>query len=122
MQTVTHRPGSADTPPPRPRKHLLDPNNPRPAPRYSTSLSTVQTWVLSTLVVTTILHLSAGLVVAAIFADKTDAQIGLCIIAGLFGVVAVAAGRAIHRKRIFSSWLALGLLPLPIGLYFAFWF
>jgi hypothetical protein len=122
LQTVTHRPGAPDSPPPRPRKHLMDPNNPRPAARYSTSLTTVQTWVLSTLVVTTILHLSAGLVVAALFADKTDAQIVLLVIAGLFGVVAVAAGRAIHRKSLFSPWLALGLVPLPIGLYFAFWF
>jgi hypothetical protein len=100
----------------------MDPDNPRPPQRYSTSLTTVQTWVLSTLAVTTILHLSAGLVVAALFAAKTDAQIGLLVIAGLFGVVAVAAGRAIHRKRMFSWWLALGLIPLPVGLYFTFWF
>jgi hypothetical protein len=34
----------------------------------------------------------------------------------------VAAGRAIHRKSMFSWWLALGLVPLPVGLYFTFWF
>lgn len=107
-------------PPPRPRKHLMDPNNPRPPQRYSTSLSTVQTWVLSTLAVTTILHLSAGLVVAALFSHRLDAKIGLLVIGGLFGVVAVAAGLAIHRRRILNWWLLLGWIPAIVGAYIAF--
>jgi hypothetical protein len=107
-------------PPPRPRKHLMDPNNPRPPQRYSTSLSTVQTWVLSTLAVTTILHLSAGLVVAGLFADRIDAKIGLLVIGGLFGVVAVAAGLAIHRRPLLSWWLLLGWIPAIVGAYIAF--
>jgi hypothetical protein len=106
---------------PRPRRHLMDPNNPRPPQRYSMSLSRVQTWVLSTLAVTTILHLSAGVVVAALFADRQDARIGLLVISGLFGVVAVAAGLAIHKRSLLSGWLLLGGVPAVIGAYFVFW-
>lgn len=106
---------------PRPRRHLMDPNNPRPPQRYSMSLSRVQIWVLSTLAVTTILHLSAGLIAAALFADRPDSRIGLLVIGGLFGVVAVAAGLAIHRKSLVSWWLLLGWIPAAIGAYVAFW-
>jgi hypothetical protein len=117
---LTEHPASAGTPPPRRPKHLIDPHHPRPPQRYSTSLTTVQTWVLSTLAVTTILHLSAGLVVAALYASKMDARIGLLVISGLFGVVAVAAGLAIHRRRILSGWLLLGWIPSLVGAYIAF--
>jgi hypothetical protein len=82
------------------------------------SLTTVQQWVLSILAVTTILHLSAGLVAAAVFSpdSRPDAQIGLSVLAGVTGVVAVAAGLAIHRRNPLSWWLLLGLLPIPVGL------
>jgi hypothetical protein len=101
-------------------RHLIDPDNPPPPSRYSTELSTVQTWVLSTLAVTTILHMSAGLVVAAAFADAMDARIGLLVIAGLFGIVSVAAGLAIHKRRILSWWLLLGWLPSIVGAWIVF--
>lgn len=83
------------------------------------SLTSVQRWVLSVLAVTTIMHLSAGLVVAAMFSpdSRPDAQIGLNILATVTAVVAVAAGRGIHGKNPFSWWLLLGLLVLPIGLF-----
>ena len=73
------RQSSAPEQPVRRRKHLIDPTNPRPPQRYSTSLSTVQTWVLSTLAVATILHMSVGLVFAAAYVDddRPDARIGL---------------------------------------------
>jgi len=113
---------NAGGPAPRRAKHLLDPHNPRPPQKYSTSLSTVQTWVLSTLVVITILHMSAGVLVAALFVDpdRTDAQIGLSIIAGLFGVVAVATGLAIHKRPMLSGWLLLGWIPTIVGIYLLF--
>ena len=75
MGLVTHPgPGAGPgSPTPRPRaKHLMDPNNPRPVhPRRETSVTTVQRWVLSVLVVTTIVHLSVG-VVAAAFTIEED--------------------------------------------------
>jgi hypothetical protein len=84
------------------------------------SLGQVQRWVLSTLTVFTILHMSGGLVFAALVLDKTDVvgRVGLVIIAGLFGVVAIAAGLAIHKHRILSPWLLLGFIPTAIGLYY----
>lgn len=99
----------------RPR-HLMDPSNPiRPVNDHA--LTNVQRWVVSVLAVTTILHLSAGLVVAAYFlADGNLAsQLWLCVIAAAFGVVAAGVGRVIHGKPIASAWLALGLVPGVIG-------
>src|ERR1700750_463043 len=94
----------------RPR-HLLDPNAIRGSHLRSTghqkSLTNVQRWVLSVLAVTTILHLAAGLVLAAVFidGDRLDARIGLNILAGMVGVGAVAAGLMIHGKSPLSPWL-----------------
>jgi hypothetical protein len=104
------------TEPRRPR-HLLDPNDIRGSHVRSVGtaqqLSNVQRWVMSILVVTTILHFSGGLGVAAMFVDqeRLDARIGLNVLAAVTGVVAVAAGRAIHRKQVLSPWLVLGLVP-----------
>lgn len=100
-------------------RHLLDPDNPRPQRGTSASLERVQKWVLSTLAVTTILHLSAGLVVAAAVMndDRVAARVGLVVLAGAFGVVAVASGLAIHRHRLLTWWLLLGLLPVLVGAF-----
>ena len=83
-------------------------------------LSNVQRWVLSVLAVTTLLHLAGGVVVAAIISDRLDARIGLNVLGAVIGVMAVAAGRAIHRKPVASSWLLLGLLPGIIGIAVTF--
>lgn len=105
---------------PRRRRHLMDPSNPQPAPPPpgSKAIEGVQKWVLSVLVATTIFHLSAGLVIAAVFVDETNdaARIGLNVIAGAFGVIAVAVALVIHRKPLPSAWLLLGLVPTVIGL------
>ena len=86
------------------------------------SITQVQKWVLSALAVTTILHLSGGLIIAAIFLDdsRVDGRIGLNVIAGLIAVGAVAAARGIHQKNILSPWLALGIVPALVGLYLTF--
>ena len=112
---------------PKPRKrprHLMDPDNPRretitrrdSGPMH---LEPVQKWVLSALAFTTIMHLSAGLVIAAMYvdADRTDAQVGLNVIAAAFGVIAVATFRAIHGKTLASPWLLLGVVPGIVGLF-----
>ena len=82
----------------------------------------VQRWVMSVLAVTTILHLAAGVAIAAIFMpeDRLDARVGLNVIAAGIGVVAVAIGRMIHQKAPLSPWLLLGLLPGLVGAWFTF--
>lgn len=98
----------------------MDPN----APRKVTSredlarLELVQRRVMTALVVTTILHLSAGLVIGALAIDETmqTERIALCIIGGVFGVMGCASGLAIYRKSILSPWLLPGLIPGLVGL------
>lgn len=81
-------------------------------------LTHVQRWVMSILATTTILHLSAGLVLAAVLPDEMadGSRIGLCVIAAAFGVIAVACGMLIHRKKMPSPWLVLGTIPGVIGI------
>jgi len=108
-------------PGPRRARHLIDPSaRPRPPdPEAAARLARVQQWVMSTLAVTTIVHLCGGLVIAAMFVDERDtvARVGLCVIAGAFGVMAVGIARAIHRKPPWTPWLALGVLPTLVGLW-----
>jgi len=109
--------------PPRRPRHLLDPDDLAQSHRRSQSsnesLTNVQRWVMSVLAVTTILHLAAGLVVAAYFMDssRTGARVGLSVIAGVIGVFAVVAGRLIHGKSALSPWLLLGLAPGLVGVW-----
>lgn len=105
------------------RRHLLDLDAPRrvvsdPAAEER-NLSRVQRWVMSTLAVITILHMSAGLILAAMFLeDATRAsQVGLNVIAGAFGVLAVVVALGIHGRRILSPWLLLGMVPALVGLW-----
>lgn len=109
-------------PAPKRRKHLIDPNAPQPVrdvAREQRSLSRVQRWVMSTLAVSTILHMSLALIIFAMLNDDAplSSQIGLNVIAGAFGVIAVAAGLGIHGKRILSPWLLLGVIPGIVGIW-----
>ena len=106
----------------RPR-HLMDPANPhREVKSHATGsmhLEPVQKWVLSVLAATTIVHMAFGLVIAAMYVDdtRTDAQVGLNILAGAFGVISVAVFRAIHQFKMLSAWLLLGVIPTIVGLW-----
>lgn len=113
---------SASTPPPDRRKHLMYADSPRPQSRYNTEVSTVQKWVTSSLVVLTLGHLAAGLVLAATFVpqNRLDARIGLPVLAGAFGLISVAAALLIFKKSPLSPWLLIGLLPTVVGLYLVF--
>jgi hypothetical protein len=107
------------------RRHLLDLDAPRqvvadPA-KDARDLARVQRWVMSTLAVTTILHLVVGLVVAGVMLDgPTSSRAGLIVIAGIFGSFAVGAFRAIHGLRLLSPWLLLGVVPVVVGCWIAF--
>jgi hypothetical protein len=102
------------------RKHLMTPGQPRVQRREPMSIGTVQKWVLSTLAAITILHMSVGLVIAAVVSARIDAQIGLLVIAGAFGVLAIVAALLIHKRRPVSPWPLLGLLPSLVGAYLLF--
>lgn len=105
------------------RGHLLDLNAPRQVikdpEKDARDLARVQKWVMSVLAVTTILHLVGGLTIAAVTLDgPVSSRVGLAVIAGIFGAIAVAAGRGIHGKPVLSPWLLLGVVPTLIGLWF----
>jgi hypothetical protein len=104
---------------PKRQRHLMDPNNLQRA-SSDASLTKVQRWVMSALAVTTILHLSAGLVIAAYAIDgiNTGGKVGLLLIAAAFGLLAVASGFLIHKKSPLNPWVLLGLIPAVVG---AFW-
>ncbi|WP_210440481.1 hypothetical protein [Nocardioides xinjiangensis] len=108
------------------RRHLLDLDAPRQVvqdpEQDARDLARVQRWVMSTLAVTTVLHLVVGLVLAAVMLDDSPAssKVGLNVIAGIFGAIAVAIARAIHGRRIASPWLLLGVVPTAIGLWLTF--
>jgi hypothetical protein len=42
------------------------------------------------------------------------------VIAGMFGLFAVAAALAIHKRRLLTGWLVVGLVPTVVGLYLGF--
>ena len=94
----------------------MDPNNPV-RPVNDKSLTHVQRWILSVLAVFTIAHLAVGVVIAATMTDRRSGQIGLSIMAGLFGLMAVVAGQLIHRHDPRNPWLVVGLLPTAVGLF-----
>jgi hypothetical protein len=96
------------------------PGQPRPQRPDQMSVTSVQRWVMSTLVALTILHLSAGLVVAAYFVPKTVSQVGLLVIAAIFGLLAFEGALLIHKHRPISWWLLPGLLPALVGAYLIF--
>lgn len=112
-------------PTPRRARHLMDPNAPRKRASAAdvARLEHVQRTVMSVLVGTTIFHLSVGLVIGAFFIDDSErtAQVGLCLLGGAFGVLAVAAAYAIHRKALtptrVATALAVGAVPAVVGLY-----
>lgn len=100
------------------RRHLMDPAHPV-RPVNDRSLTQVQRYVASTLAVFTAAHLAAGVVLAALAtpADAIPARVGLSVIAGAFGVIAVLSGLAIHRRPLLSAWLLAGPLTTAASLW-----
>jgi hypothetical protein len=127
QQTTQTAQTAAQAAPAKPRKHLMVPGQPRPAPARSMSLTSVQRWVMSTLMVSTGLHMAGGLVLAAHYVDVRSSAIGLLVISAAFGIVAMAAGLLIHRTplrvaggRLPHPLLLAGLLPALLGVWWIF--
>lgn len=104
-----------------PRRHLQGPGS-RPLRNDPMSLSQVQKWVMSTLAVLTVFHFAGGLALgAAVLPEaRLDARIGLNVLAAVAGVGGMLGGLAIHKHRLVSTWLLLGLVPGLVGAYFTF--
>ena len=101
---------------PKPRRHLMTPGQPpRQAPRGAMTTSSVQRWIMSSLAVTTILHLAVGLVAAAAYVEVRSSQLGLLVLSAAFGVLAFGAGVVIHGRSPLHPLLLLGLLPALLG-------
>jgi len=106
----------------KPQKHLMTPGVPRPPSRgKSMSTAQVQKWVTSVLAASLIGHFAGGIVVGALSVPRGSSRIGLLVIAGILGLIAVGAFRILHQWRILSPWLLLGLLPASVGVYLGFW-
>ena len=99
----------------------MDPNAPRRTPDVKDieRLQRVQRRVVSVLVVTTVLHLAVGFVIAAdhVRDDRLDAKVLLNLIAAAFMVGGIAATLAINNRRIVSPWLLVGLVPAVVGIW-----
>lgn len=109
----------------RKQRHLIDFDNPRPSQSRAASeksLTQVQRWVASALAFVTVEHLAGGIAVSAIFTDASHvgARVGLNVMAGITGVMAVVLARAIHTKPWLSAWLLIGPIPGLVGAYFTF--
>lgn len=103
----------------------MDPNAPRPKPDPEAvkRLETTQRRVVSAVVMTIIVHLSAALIVSAVFdvaGDKALSKVALVIIASLFWSVGIGAVLALNGRRQLSWWHATILIPLAVGFWLAF--
>lgn len=106
-----------DKPVKRPR-HLMDPDN-LVRPVNDRRLTNVQRWVFSVLTVFTIAHLVVGILIASVEVSQLSGKIGLSVISGLFAIIAIVAGQAIHRRNPLNAWLLLALVPTAVGIWLA---
>jgi uncharacterized membrane protein HdeD (DUF308 family) len=99
----------------------MDPDAPRRAadPKDLERLHRVQRRVVSVLIVTTLIHLTVGLILAAdaISDDQRAAQVILIVIGAAFYVLGIAAVCAINNKPLLSWWMLTGLVPVAAGLW-----
>ncbi|WP_203336014.1 hypothetical protein [Nocardioides limicola] len=77
----------------------------------------VQKWVMSALLLTTLLIFAGGLVLLADSSEVAGAKPGLLVLATIVGVGAVVGVRIINQLRILTPWLLLGLLPAAVGVW-----
>lgn len=109
------------------RRHLMDPNAPRQKkdPEAVKKLETTQRRVVSVVVMTIILHLTAALIVSAVLdvgGHKAFTKVALVVIGALFWNVGVGAVLALNKKSPLSPWHLTSLVPLGVGLWLAFTF
>lgn len=116
-------------PPPRRARHLMDPNAPRAvagspgsSAKPGMSITSVQRWVLSALVVTTVEHFALAFVLGAASIDdsRVAERVVLLVLAAVVGVLGVVSALLLHQRSAVSWWLPLGLLPAVAGAVWVF--
>ena len=99
----------------------MDPDAPRKAadPKDLERLQKVQRRVISVLVITTLVHMTIGLILAAeaISDDRRDAQVILILLGAAFYLVGIGAVRAINKKPLMTWWMLTGLIPITGGVW-----
>lgn len=99
----------------------MEPGAPRRVadPKDLERLHRVQRRVISVLIITTLIHLTVGLVLAAdaVPDDRRDAQVSLILLGAAFYVVGIAAVRAINRRPLLTWWMLTALVPVAAGLW-----
>lgn len=99
----------------------MDPDAPRKVadPKDLERLHRVQRRVISVLIVTTLIHLTIGLILAAdsVDEDRLDAQLGLIVLGAAFYLVGIAAVRAINKVPLLTWWMLTTLIPVAAGLW-----
>lgn len=79
----------------------------------------VQRWVMSALLLTTAMLFASGLaLLSVVVEDRGGARIGLMVIAGIVGVIAMVGVRLINEKAWLTPWLLFGLIPASFAVYF----
>lgn len=97
----------------------MDPEAPRKVadPKDLERLHRVQRRVASVLIITTLVHLTVGLILAADFVDddRLDAQLGLILLGAAFYIVGIAAVRGINKKSLITPWMLTAVIPVVVG-------
>ena len=96
---------------------------PQPKRRNDMTTEQVQRWVISLLVFAISAFPIGGLIAASyseLHNDRRGAAIGLMIMAGVIGVLALSAIRIIHKRSLVTPLLILGVVPASIAAYFIF--
>lgn len=88
----------------------------------SMSLTRVQQWVATTVIVIVGMGIAGPMAAVSPFMEDGQgapgATVGLWIMSGLWGVATMVAVLVVHQHRLLSTWLLLGLLPATIALPF----
>lgn len=99
----------------------MDPDAPRKVAdsKDLERLHRVQRRVMSVLIITTLVHLTIGLILAAdaISDDRRDAQVILILLGAAFYVVGIGAVRAINKRPLLTWWMLTALIPVAAGLW-----
>ena len=91
--------------------------------RRPMGITRVQQWVATALLFTTLEHFAAGMVIAASMMDpsRNSSRIGLIVMSGVTGVMALLGARLILQKPLVSAWIAVAAVWPLIGVWLIYW-